>query len=74
MADTDTKITIARKKAELAEISNGGAWVFIIVGILTSFFLFGIPLILIGLYVMHKNHYKTAELTKDISILEAGLS
>jgi len=69
----EIKLKIAAKKAELAGLTNGGAWVLIIVGLITAIIGIGIVLILIGLYIMHTNSRKTEKLTKDIAELEAEL-
>lgn len=69
----EIKLKIAEKKAELAGLSNGGAWLFLIIGLVTAIFLIGIPLIIIALVVMHNNSHKTAALTKEIAELEAEL-
>ena len=69
----EIKLKIAAKKAELAGLTNGGAWVLIIVGLITAIIGIGIVLILIGLYIMHTNSKKTEKLTKEIAKLEAEL-
>ena len=69
----EIRLKIAAKKAELAGLTNGGAWVLIIVGLITAIILIGIVLIIIGLAIMHDNSKKTEKLTKEIAELEAEL-
>jgi len=69
----EIKLKIAEKKAELAGLSNGGAWVFLIVGLITAIIVIGIPLIIIALVIMHNNNSKEVALTKEIAELEAEL-
>jgi len=69
----EIKLKIAVKKAELAGLTNGGAWVLIIVGVITAIIVIGIVLILVGLYILHKNSKKTEKLNKEIAFLEAEL-
>jgi uncharacterized membrane protein YvbJ len=70
----EIKAKIAEKKAELAGISNGGAWVFLIIGLLTAIFLIGIVLIIIALVIMHNNQKNIEKLTKEIAELENQLT
>jgi hypothetical protein len=69
----EIKLKIAAKKTELAGLTNGGAWVLIIVGLITTIIGIGIVLIIIGLYIMHTNSKKNEKLTKEIAELEAEL-
>jgi uncharacterized membrane protein YvbJ len=67
------KFKMVEKKAELAGLTNSGAWVLIIVGVLTAIFVVGLILILVGLYIMHTNTKKKEELNREIAKLEAEL-